>query len=83
MTVEKSPPTLATLMRRRNHLLQVLQVQAVYQGVADEDLSFKYLWRKHVRDTHHISYRTFLTYINTKAEKELKEINQEIFIIKK
>ena len=57
-----------------NKLQRVLRVQETYTRHKAEGISDAFIYRRHIRDTFHISLRTFHYYLCINARAELRKL---------
>lgn len=60
---------------RRNKLLQMQSVIAVYTQYKQPGVSTTYVYNNYINPLFHISMATLYNYLSTPVNKELKEIN--------
>lgn len=60
---------------RRNKLLQMQSVIAVYTKHKQPGVSTTYVYKTYINPLFHISMATLYNYLSTPVNKELKEIN--------
>jgi hypothetical protein len=53
-----------------NWLNKVIEIQKLTKQVYKEDMTYKYIWRHHIKDTYFIAYNTYIRILNVKKPKE-------------
>lgn len=62
--------------KRLNYFKRIIKVQEVYAEHKREGLTDVYIFRKHVKPTFCISYRTYTKYLATNAKREIRLIEE-------
>ncbi|GIJ93517.1 MULTISPECIES: hypothetical protein [Capnocytophaga] len=65
---------------RRNLLKRVIDIQNITLELKrkDGDMFFKTIYWTHIYPTYKISYRTYATYLDMNARKQLKELEEKM-----
>lgn len=63
---------------KKNRYTRIIDIQNLTLQLKgkDEDITYKEIYWKHVWPTWRICYRTFHTYLETNAKRELKKIEE-------
>ena len=65
---------------RRNLLEKIIEIQNIVLELKrkDGDLFLKNIFWEHIQSKYKICYRTFHTYLDTNARKELRELEEKM-----
>lgn len=56
-----------------------MQVTSQYYEAGRHDRCYKWVWRKHIRDTFHIEYRTYLQWIRQEKKANPPALQLTLF----
>lgn len=56
-----------------NWLKKVIEIQQLTKQVYKEDMTYKYIWRHHIKEVYYIAYNTYIRILNVKKPKEQLE----------
>lgn len=62
---------------RENKLKQIIDVQRIYQKHKVEGVTTVYVYNTFIKPVYHITIQTLYTYLQTRAEHELKQLQQQ------
>jgi hypothetical protein len=61
-----------------NWLNKVIEIQKLTKQVYKEDMTYKYIWRHHIKDAYFIAYNTYIRILNVKKKEQLDNLETKI-----